>query len=772
MERGQQNGRFRVGDWMVDPAIDEIATGGRTQKLEPRTMRLLVKLAQAGGEVVSSERLLDEVWSGVVVGPASVYQAVSQLRKLLGDDDAAPQYIATVPRKGYRLLAPVEWLGLAAQPPRVAAPTEADQDDTGSHARPDADPPSRDRADPRARRIVRAVALVALIAASGALAWWFWPRAVSPTVAVLPFLDLSPEGGQQIFCDGLTEEVSNWLAQVPQVRVVARTSAFAFRGRDGDVRKIGKDLSASHVLEGSVRRSADRVRVTAQLIDARTGYQLWSQAIDRPFADVITIQDDIARAVTMALELRLSPGERQGLDARNPANARAYERYLLAREAYRRRSVRDNAQALSLYDEAIALDPRFALAYAGRATARLNDMYLSGAPRAAAVADAEESAAKALALAPNLPEALTARAAVRNEQRRYDAAISDLDRAVAANPNSVDALAERARVYRTVGRSPDALPSVERAAELDPLDPTRYADLCGVLRDTGRYEAAGTACARARSLEPNGPWGLLETAYLEFAQGRLDEAWRWLELGSADRPHDALLAELRANILCMLGLPAKALELLERVRGTSDDRERTDLDIASARYLEQGATSLREFLARSTLNASGRAEILLSAAQLYLLAEDLPGASALVDRALVAADFDRSMLDGPDYLRWATAGAPVVAWIEMQRGETARATEVRAALAAALARMNANGEAGFGIRVVTAELDALEDRPDAAVAALDDAIDRGWRGIAWANSAPHLAPLRARADYRALATRVARMNDLMRARVQAESLAR
>jgi TolB-like protein/DNA-binding winged helix-turn-helix (wHTH) protein/Tfp pilus assembly protein PilF len=764
MERSQTIGRFRVGDWMIDPAIDEIATGDRTHKLEPRTMRLLVALAQAGGGVVSSERLLDEVWSGVVVGPASVYQSVSQLRKVLGDSESAPRFIATVPRKGYRLLAPVEWLGgpLAAGP--VAAPVAA----------PDAAPPvsgsrplARRASDLHRSRVARGVAATGAAAALAVLAWWQWPRVESPTIAVLPFVDLSPEGGQQVFSDGLSEELSNWLAQTAGLRVVARTSAFAFRGRDEDVRKIGRELAASHVLEGSVRRTADRVRVTAQLVDARTGYQVWSQSIDRPFVDVVAIQDDIAQAVTAALERRLSPRDRQRIIARSPSSARAYELYLLANEAYRQRTARDNARALSLFDGALALDPQFSLALAGRAAARINDIYLAGASREAALADAGTYVARAIAVAPEMPEVLAVRATLSRERRRYDAAIADLDRAIASNPNSVDALTERGRLYESLGRPRDALASIERAAGLDPLDFLRHVDLCSVRQDLGEFAAADEACARARALEPQGPWSTLETAYLHLEQGELDQAWRWLALAGAERPHDALLLGLRADVLCQLGLAVEARAFLEEERAQADDRERIDVGIGQAVLLAGGTRAFEGWLSGTSLTVSARAEILLNAANLQAMAGNEAAATELVARARAAADFDPSIVAGPDYIRGGTAAAPLLIHVAALRGDEAGASRERAAFAAALAGMERNGEAGYGLRVMRAESQALAGESEAAVGSLREAFERGWRGIAWVSHSPWLAPLRERADYRALESRVKRALETLREPVRA-----
>ena len=271
-----------VGDWIVNPALDTLSRGSETHKLEPRTMRLLLHLANAAGAVVSLDRLLSEVWTGVVVGPASVYQAVSQLRKLMGDVDPNPTYIATVPRRGYRVVAPVR---------RAAAEAMTLKTDIVPMA------PSR-------RWQVMALGGVTLLAfiLTGSSIWRPLPTERSPSIAVLPFIDLTEEQAERSFCDGLTEELSNRLSQVPTLRVVARTSAFAFRGQDEDVRGIGKELDTDHILEGSVRRSGNHLRVTVKLIDARNGYHLWSVNYDRAADDALNVQEEISRSVAEHLQ--------------------------------------------------------------------------------------------------------------------------------------------------------------------------------------------------------------------------------------------------------------------------------------------------------------------------------------------------------------------------------------------------------------------------------------------------------------------------------------
>jgi len=263
---GRLKAPIQIGDWIADPQTDTISRRGETQKLEPRTMRLLLLLAERPGEVLSVDVMLNEVWHGVVVGSASVYQAVSQLRRTLGDSDAAPTYLATVPRKGYRLIAAV-----SAVTPRACTQLTPVSESNAVTVLPATTTEAANQPQVASRRrvnllwILIAITLV-LLAPVIFIARHFLtsPDDITDSIVVLPFIDMTEEHRDQIFCDGLTEELSNWLAQIPTLRVVARTSAFAFRGQH-DAREIGKKLNTTHVLEGSIRRSGDNMRVTAQL---------------------------------------------------------------------------------------------------------------------------------------------------------------------------------------------------------------------------------------------------------------------------------------------------------------------------------------------------------------------------------------------------------------------------------------------------------------------------------------------------------------------------
>jgi len=245
-------------------------------------MRLLLCLAEHAGEVVSIDDLLNQVWSGVIVTPDSVYQAVASLRRLLGDDPKQPTYIETVPRLGYRLVATVS--------PWIEHPTPAAIDAPM--------PGPRLRAGfTRASGAALSLALVAAFLFHGKGA----PQP-QKSIAVLPFLDLTEKMNEEPFADGMTEELIDRLSKIPGLRVPAPTSSFYFKGKQITIADIAKTLGVAYVLDGSVRKSGARLRVAARLIRADNGYVVWSETYDRPLDDILMLQDDIAGEVTKALK--------------------------------------------------------------------------------------------------------------------------------------------------------------------------------------------------------------------------------------------------------------------------------------------------------------------------------------------------------------------------------------------------------------------------------------------------------------------------------------
>jgi transcriptional activator of cad operon len=329
---------LRIGDWRIDPTAGQISRNGETVRLDARTMRLLLCLAEHAGETVSIDQLLDRVWAGVVVTPDSVYQAVASLRRLLGDDPKMPRYIATVPRLGYRMVAPVNaWDDQLSAP--TADTTSASMASTASTAPtaptgPTAIPTASTAAAPAAAAAAQpaadadalaraarsgyhrtiavtlgALAVCGMLLSSlvlrhgptGALA--ANDAAISPrSVAVLPFLDLTTqEMNEEYFADGMTEELIDKLSKISTLRVPAPTDSFYFKGKQLPVADIARSLRVAYVLDGSIRKSGEMLRIAARLVHADDGFVVWSGTYDRPYGDKIAVQDEIAGEVAKAL---------------------------------------------------------------------------------------------------------------------------------------------------------------------------------------------------------------------------------------------------------------------------------------------------------------------------------------------------------------------------------------------------------------------------------------------------------------------------------------
>jgi transcriptional activator of cad operon len=308
MERPTET-RLRIGDWCVNPASGEISRNGETARVEARTMRLLLCLADRTGEVVSIDDLLSHVWPDVTVSQDSVYQAVATLRRLLGDDPKRPAYIATVPRLGYRMVATVRpWV-----------------DQTPDH--PNA-PPST---PPRLGSFswTAGVAICLVILAVGAFTYRAKVANGNPatalvnasqpekSVVVLPFLDLTEGMKEEEFADGMTEELIDKLSKVPGLRVPSPTSSFYYKGKQITVAEVAKALGVTYVLDGSVRKSGARLRVAARLVRAENGYVIWSESYDRPLDDILMVQDDIAGEVIKAMRASIEGSQ---ASPRSPTN--------------------------------------------------------------------------------------------------------------------------------------------------------------------------------------------------------------------------------------------------------------------------------------------------------------------------------------------------------------------------------------------------------------------------------------------------------------------
>lgn len=521
-------------------------------------MDVLMHLAARAGAAASVNDLMAAVWKNVVVSDGSVYLAISQLREALGNTENGKSYIETVPKRGYRLIVPVEPVAAhvaeAAHAEGAAAPVRA---------------PGRPWQTP-------AIA-VALLAAVLATVWALRPAApaIDHSLAVLPFADLSPEGDQAYFADGITEEVLNRLAGLRDLRVIARTSSFQLRGQGADARVVGEKLGVAHLLLGSVRKGGDRLRITAQLIDARTGQQLWAQAYERQLEDIFAVQDEIAKSVSSAMQVKLRVGE----FARMPgmtSDVEAYDEYLrgMALNIVARRE--SYPLAIAHLQRATSIDPRFSMAWAGLSGTYGNAAFAMP-ERAAewqqAAADSLERARQLTPEAPHVLLGLGIMAARKGDWLGGARFFQRLEEIHAERGMSARSAGPRGVFLLCVGRVREAIPVLERARADDPLAPA-YAGFLGLAYTAnGDYPTALAEIDRGLTLD-----GLRE--------GLLGLGLS-VALASRDRPEiDRRLAaitdvvpgaDIHRRLAKFLDQPEGAATGIRAIAATADDTEKVVL---------------------------------------------------------------------------------------------------------------------------------------------------------------------------------------------------
>lgn len=386
------------------------------------------------------------------------------------------------------------------------------------------------------------------------------------SIAVLPLANLSSDPEQEFFSDGLAEELLNLLAQVPGLHVAGRTSAFAFKGRAATVAEIGAALRVAHVLEGSVRRAGNRVRIGAQLTKVADGYQVWSRSFDRELDDVFAVQDEIAGNVVAALKLALLPGQLPTSSAHHVPGAAAYEQFLLGRQGLHQGTPEGFAQAVAGYGRAIALEPDYAAAHAGLAVAEA-----SAADLANDSAAMDAGLARALAAADTavrLDDALADAHAVRGYLRggviawEWDLAQAAFARALALNPGDAVNLMWSAELLATLGRLGDAIERLQQAIALDPLSAWAWTDLGRFRMGRGDLPGAREALERARAISPGFGYVARELAQLALLEG--DAAAALPLYAQASHPLFRLAGEAMAlHVLGDAGGSSRALAELE-----------------------------------------------------------------------------------------------------------------------------------------------------------------------------------------------------------------
>jgi eukaryotic-like serine/threonine-protein kinase len=374
------------------------------------------------------------------------------------------------------------------------------------------------------------VAVLLLVAA--ALGFWYWHRPKDtrvgpPTIAVLPFVDMSAGKDQEYFSDGLADELINNLARIPEVRVTARTSSFQFKGRNEDLRSIGQKLNVASILEGSVRKDADRVRITLQLINVLDGFHVWSETYDRGTSDIFAVQEEIARSVANALRVTLLPGRVYSPRATNP---QAYNAYLQGRYFQQRGTTEDIRRAAGYYQQALSLDPNFPPAWAWLSSAYSVLANSGDIPTQQGYQKSREAVEHALRLDPQSADAHRVLGNIKLDwDWDWSGAEVEYRRALELEPNSIGVLSSMARVSYLFGRCTDALLFARRTVELDPMRASTHVSLAGAIWNCGNLEDAIAVAKKALELNPKGRFHHYRLGKMYYQQGKFPESLEMLE---------------------------------------------------------------------------------------------------------------------------------------------------------------------------------------------------------------------------------------------------
>jgi TolB-like protein/DNA-binding winged helix-turn-helix (wHTH) protein/Tfp pilus assembly protein PilF len=499
-------GDFQVGQWLIQPKLNSVTADGITAHLEPKAMQVLLYLAGHAGDVMPKERIIQAVWADTFVTDDVLTRSISELRKAFEDDPHEPHFIQTIPKGGYRLIAPVEFV-VAVPDRRTAVGT------------------------PPLRRWILVPVAMALIVLAGLGAYLVRQRLAQPQkvqagrvmLVVLPFDNLSGDPEEEYFSDGMTEEMTTQLGQLsPQhLGVIGRASAMTYKGRKKTINEIGKELRVHYVVEGSARHAGGRVRITAQLIEVGEQTHVWAQTYDRDLRDILALQSEVARAITNEIKIKLTPQEQTRLASVRPVNPEAYQALLKATYLARQWPQVDSKKLLGDIQQAIALDPTYAPAHAALAHYYLVEGTFSRLPVKEAAALGKAAALKALELDETLPRAHRELGAIKYIfDWDWSGAEPELKRAVMLSPNSSDSHNGYGMFLTYMGRTGEGVGELQKALELDPLVIGRNINLGWGLLYARRYDESIAQLKKTLDLAPDVGYTNMHLAW-NYSQKRM-----------------------------------------------------------------------------------------------------------------------------------------------------------------------------------------------------------------------------------------------------------
>ena len=460
---------FHVADWYVDVDSNRIQSGQQDIKLESRVMTLLVYLAENQGSVVSREQLEADVWSGRVISYDALTSCITRLRKVLGDDSRKPLYIETVPKKGYRLIAPVSW---------------NNADNTAEENAQDREP-GRKRPVPVTNIMLAVLLLLLSVAAIVIIPSQTTvsddPAVLSetPSIIVLPFNNLSNDADQAYFSDGITADLGIALSKLSGLRVIAAQSMLIESGESDDS-KFESQRLARYLLSGSVQRAANKLRVNVMLIDNDTHHQIWAESYDREITAVFDVQDEITASIVSTLEIKLTEEEKSRVAHRFTNSIEAYDHFLRAQALYTQHTNNENLLARDYLRQAIQLDPNFARAYGTLALTYVDEYrYKWSSGTENPLLQTLTLAEKAVAIDDSLPQVYWSLAYAQLHLHRYDPAIASINLSLKVRPSYADGYAILALINIYRGEPDQGMQMIRQAMRLNPDYPAQYISVMG-----------------------------------------------------------------------------------------------------------------------------------------------------------------------------------------------------------------------------------------------------------------------------------------------------
>ncbi len=704
----QQIQPFRLACWQIYPDSGEILSEQETHHLEPKTMAVLCALAFEPDRTLSRSELIARVWGDAVVTEEVVTRIIYKLRQVLGDDSQQAIYIQTLPKLGYRLLVT----------PQVLEPGQK----AGNN-----------------RKLI--AGLIALLTILGLLSVFLAYQSTEDipadqaevgkvySIAVLPFEDFRPAAPDDHLAESITDELINSLAHLKQLRVVARTSVFSFRESSLDVRQLGAVLNANTVVEGSIRRNGDHLRLIVQVIDVKSGYHLLSETIEREPEDIFSFSAQVIPSLVRVLNIKPGADELARASA-VPAHSEAQKLTIRGRYHWHRRNQDALQKALDYFERAIELAPDYAPAYSGLSDTLVFSTLYGERKLSDVKKRARESIDRALKLDPGLAGAHASLGLLQLHLGQHPQALQSLQKATSLNPNNAMAHMWSGRSHFTEGRFLKAMLAYQRSAALDPVSPIIYQNIgmAGLL--AGETEQAESAYQKSIEFAPDNPYSRWALAYLLWSKG---------DLSSADKVYSSIIEQglKRADVIAqasMLALDSGDLEKARARLELAKSINQEDDWVSGAEWAYH--VSQRQYKKIKSGNTAASNDDLARQAIAGFLDDDFQFAFSRYSKLLEQGQAGDDILFDQWSVEWGFAHALYLQQLYLRLGDENAARVISKRFEEFFWHLREQGLRTAGTDYIAASISAVNNRPELALTHLTIAIDRGWSKLWWITQDP------------------------------------